>query len=201
MKKLMILLLVTLMAFGASSCAGNNGTDPSEATPAPTEADSAPAETTQAPADTQPVLTPEPATDAPSDTPEPTAEAVAKEFTRLVTLEDLRVEFCVPDDFDGGMFTDMGVSCLLTVDCYGNDVVAYHEYDDEGEITKVTIGSYTFDYQKFNHFGIPDWRMYVIRISFGNYAYYRFVYNVYSEEYDDAQVQRFMETIRFLDED
>jgi hypothetical protein len=122
----------------------------------------------------------------------------AKEFTSPVRLESDFVEFCLPEDHDGGTFSDMGANCVITIDRYGNDVVAYHEYDDQGPVEKKTVGEYTFDYQKFNYLNIPNWRMYVIRIVH-NYEYYRFIYNVYSSEYDDAQVEKFMKTIRFID--
>ena len=91
----------------------------------------------------------------------------------------------------------MGTNCRVTVDRYGNDVAAYHEYDKNAEIEKKTVGDYTFDYQKFNYLNIPDWRMYVIRIEH-NHEYYRFIYNVNAQEYDDAQVEKFMQTISFM---
>lgn len=123
----------------------------------------------------------------------------AKEFTALVRLEDDFVEFCLPEDHDGGSFVDMGANCSIMFDRYGNDVVAYHEYDKNGTIEKKTVGNHTFDYQKFNYLDLPNWRMYVIRIEH-SHEYYRFIYNVYAEEYDDAQVEKFMNTIRFFDE-
>jgi len=39
--------------------------------------------------------------------------------------------------------------------------------------------------------------MYVIRIEH-NHEYYRFIYNVNAQEYDDAQVEKFMQTISFM---
>ena len=48
-----------------------------------------------------------------------------------------------------------------------------------------------------NYLNIPDWRMYVIRIEH-NHEYYRFIYNVNAQEYDDAQVEKFMQTISFM---
>ncbi len=110
------------------------------------------------------------------------------------------MEYCLPEDHDGSFFVDMGANCLLTVDLYGNDVVAYHTYDKEGPIEKKTVGEYTYDYQSFNYLGLPDWYIYVFRISFSNAQYYMFVYNVYSPNYDDAQVEKFMATIRFMDQ-
>ena len=138
--------------------------------------------------------------DVTDETSNPSDANEAKEFTALVRLETDFVEFCLPDDHDGNLFKDMGANCAVTVDRYGNDVAAYHEYDKSAEIEQKTAGNHTFDYQKFNNMGIPDWRMYVIRIVH-NHEYYRFIYNVYAEEYDDRQVEKFMETIRFDDED
>ena len=125
------------------------------------------------------------------------ADKTANEFTEKIRLESDFVEFCVPEDHEGNLFKDMGVNCAVTVDRYDNDVAAYHEYDSYGTVEKKTVGDYTFDYQKFNYMDIPDWRIYVIRIV-RNHEYYRFLYNVYSSEYDDGQVEKFMETIRFF---
>lgn len=138
-------------------------------------------------------------TDDAQKTPEPSGSKDAKEFTALVSLDSYFVEFCLPEDHDGAFFTDMGANCAVTVDLYGNDVAIFHEYDKSAEIEKKTVGGHTFDYQKFNNMGLPDWRMYVIRIE-NSYGYYRFIYNVYAEEYDDAQVEKFMSTIRFMNE-
>ena len=139
-------------------------------------------------------------TDVTSSPSEANEAKDAKEFTALVRLETDFVEFRLPEDHDGTSFKDMGANCAVTVDRYGNDVAAYHEYDKSAEIEQKTAGNHTFDYQKFNNMGIPDWRMYVIRIIHNN-EYYRFIYNVYAEEYDDKQVEKFMETKRFDDED
>ena len=151
-----------------------------------------------------------PDTDGQQDTGTGTEEqnvSGAKEFTAKVTLEDEWVEFCLPEDHDGMVFTDMGANCVLYVDRYSNPVSAYYEYDDQGETVKKTVGKYTYDYQKFNYLGIEDWRIYVIMIAFTDdpnqmsHEYYRFLYTVFAKEYDDAQVEKFMDTIRFLGEE
>ena len=129
---------------------------------------------------------------------------VPKEFTSEIVLEDDGISFKLPDDHDGGYFTDLGVNCGVQIDEYDANVVAYHEYDDQAPVEKKTVGDYTFDYQKFNYLGIPNWKFYVIRIAFNDspnqmeHRYYRIIYNVYAEEYDDAQVEKFMKTIRFF---
>ncbi len=129
---------------------------------------------------------------------------VPKKFTSEIVLEDDGISFKLPDDHDGGYFTDLGVNCGVQIDEYDANVVAYHEYDDQAPVEKKTVGDYTFDYQKFNYLGIPNWKFYVIRIAFNDspnqmeHRYYRIIYNVYAEEYDDAQVEEFMKTIRFF---
>ena len=128
-----------------------------------------------------------------------------EEFTALYRNEYESIEFCLPENHEGNLFTDMGANCMVEANCYSNPVVAYYEYDKESPIEKKTVGKYTFDYQKFNYLGISNWRMYVIKIAFTDdpnqmvHRYYRIVYNVYSEDYDDAQVEKFMSTINFLE--
>ena len=130
---------------------------------------------------------------------------VPKEFTAEIVLEDDGISFKLPDDHDGGYFTDLGATCAVQVDEYDANVVAYHEYDDQAPVEKKTVGDYTFDYQKFDYLGISNWKFYVIRIAFTEsrnqmeHRYYRIIYNVYAEKYDDAQVEKFMKTIKFFD--
>ncbi len=205
MKRLLSVLLLLILVFGVCSCGGSTGGESSgdrkKTEPASTSADSSDGSETPASAPVGTSDESDPSSSEPVDTPdttEPAQKGEAKEFTSLVTLESDRVAFCLPEDRDGAVFTDMGANCTLYVDRYNTDVAAYYEYDDEGETVKKTVGDYTFDYQKFNHYGIEDWLMYVIRIAH-NGDYYRFLYNVYAKDYDDAQVEKFMETIRFLD--
>lgn len=129
---------------------------------------------------------------------------VAQEYTEPFEFTYDYVSVCLPANHNGNMFTDLGVSCMVTVDRYDYSTVAYHEYDDQGTITKKTIGDYTYDFQHFYNMGIKNWQMYVIRIAFDQspnqmeHAFYRFIFNVYSEEaFDDAQVEKFMKTISF----
>lgn len=125
----------------------------------------------------------------------------AKEFTSKLEWTDEGIEFCLPEDREGNLFTDCGLTCMVTGESYGNDVVAYHEYDKEGEITKKTAGKYTFDYQSFDYLGLPDWHMYVIRLASTDspnqmaHRYYRIIYTVYGAEYPDSQIEKFMATI------
>ena len=203
MKKLLSLCMALLLVFGVCSCAGKTA-DTSDgnkragsedaASDGTTDASVAVGQTSAEPSGRSEAAAPT------SDAAEETSVAQlgeAKEFTSVVTLQYDWLEFCLPEDHNSTSFTDLGATCLITVDRYTNDVVAYHEYDDEGETVKKTVGSYTFDYQKFHHFNIDDWIMYVIRIVH-NGEYYRIIYNVYATDYDDAQVEKFMATIRFL---
>lgn len=125
-------------------------------------------------------------------------------FTDLIKTED-GVSFCLPASRSGNTFNDNGANCMVTWDRYSYDVAAYHEFDDQGQIEKKTVGKYTYDYQKFNNYGIENWIVYVIRIAFTEstnqmaHSYYKIVYNVYANSYDDSQVEKFMSTIQFED--
>ncbi len=128
----------------------------------------------------------------------------AKEFTAVITalVDDEGIEFCLPEDHEGNLFTDCGVNCMVTAESFGNDVVAYHEFDNQGTIVKKTVGNYTFDYQAFDNYGISNWKVFVIRFASTErpnqmeHRYYKIVYNAYGEKYPESQVEKFMQTIR-----
>ncbi|MBP5231328.1 MAG: hypothetical protein ILO68_06315, partial [Clostridia bacterium] len=88
-------------------------------------------------------------------------------------------------------------------DCYDGDVVAYHEYDGEGETVKKTVGSHTYDYQSFDYLGLKNWHIFVIRIAFTEsrnqmeHRYYKILFTAYGEGYPESQVEKFMGTLRF----
>ena len=133
-----------------------------------------------------------------------TAAEGAISFTYRYDTEE-GMSFCLPSERNGNVFTDNGASCSITYDHYSYNVEAYHEYDNEGPVTKKTVGKYTYDYQKFYYLGADNWIMYVIRIAFTEspnqmaHNYYRIIYNVYAKDYDDSQVEKFMSTIQFSD--
>ena len=128
----------------------------------------------------------------------------AKEFTAVFTafVDDEGIEFCLPEDHEGNLFTDCGVNCMVTAESFGNDVVAYHEFGNQGTIVKKTVGNYTFDYQAFDNYGISNWKVFVIRLASNErpnqmeHRYYKIVYNAYGEKYPESQVEKFMQTIR-----
>lgn len=125
----------------------------------------------------------------------------AKEFTDLTHGLDEEIEFRLPEGHQGNIFEDCGVNCLVVAECFDADVVAYHEYDKEGEVTQKTVGAYTFDFQSFDYMGLKDWHIYVIRMANTEsrnqfeHRYYKIVYNVYGEGYPDSQIEKFMQTI------
>ncbi|MBP5270913.1 MAG: hypothetical protein ILO42_08150 [Clostridia bacterium] len=129
--------------------------------------------------------------------------AQANEFTSTLRWDDEFFECRLPENREGNIFTDCGLSCMVTCDRYGTDVVAYHEYDDQGETVKKTVGEYTYDFQSFDNYGIKDWHIFVIRIAFTEshnqmeHEYYKIVYTVYGEGYPESQVEKFMQTIVF----
>ena len=127
-----------------------------------------------------------------------------EEFTDPLTYEDDGVSFKLPANHQGNLFTDMGVNCMVEVDRYDADVVAYHEYDNEAPIQTKTVNGRTYEYQEIiNYWGMPDWCIYVIKIAFTEsrnqmeWSYYRILYTVYKEGYDASQVEKFMNTIEF----
>lgn len=127
-----------------------------------------------------------------------------QEFTDPVNYEDEGISFKLPADHDGFMFKDMGYNCMLEVERYGYETEAYHMYDDEAPIVQKTVNGRTYEYQKIvDHYGMPDWWIYVIKIAFTDspnqmeWSYYRILYNYYGHDYDDAQVEKFMSTIEF----
>lgn len=128
---------------------------------------------------------------------------LAKEFTSPMEWTSDGLKFCLPEDHDATSFTDCGLNCLFTGDCYDADVVAYHEYDNEGETVKKTVGKYTFDFQSFDYLGLSDWHIFVIRIAFTEsrnqmeHRYYKLLYTVYGSGYPESQVENFMKTLDF----
>ena len=127
----------------------------------------------------------------------------AKEFTSLLKWEDEGVELCLPEDREMNMFSDCGINCLVTVDCYDGDVVAYHDYDDQGGVVKKTVGKHTYDYQSFDYLGLENWHIFVIRIAFTEsrnqmeHRYYKILFTAYGAGYPESQVEKFMKTLRF----
>ena len=135
--------------------------------------------------------------------PDEKKDTTAKAFTSLLQLEDEGVDFFLPEVRQQNLFTDCGINCMVTCDCYDADVVAYHEYDKEGETVKKTVGSHTYDYQSFDYLGAPNWHIFVIRIAFTEsrnqmeHRYYKILFTAYGADYPESQVEKFMETLRF----
>ena len=127
-----------------------------------------------------------------------------EEFTEQLTYEGEGISLKLPANREGNLFVDMGVNCMVEVERYDADVVAYHEYDNEAPIQTKTVNGRTYEYQEIiNHYGMPDWCIYVIKIAFTEsrnqmeWSYYRILYTVYKEGYDASQVEKFMETLEF----
>ena len=130
-------------------------------------------------------------------------ESQAKEFTKPLKWESEGIELSLPADSEGNLFSDCGLNCMVTADCFDADVVSYHEYDKQSEATQKTVGKYTYDFQSFDYLGIKDWHMFVIKIAFTEsrnqmeHRYYKIIYTVYGEDYPVSQVEKFMETLHF----
>ena len=118
------------------------------------------------------------------------------EFTKEVTKT--RVKYKVPETIDSiGSFKDLGVTCSIYYYTNQSSVMALYPYDDQVEtINKVTINGVEYETYKYAEKTMIH---YVYRTEIGNF-YHLFTYDVYGTEYDDSQVDTFMNTVEFITE-
>lgn len=116
-------------------------------------------------------------------------------FTKEVVKESNHVKYKVPEDTsDMGSFKDLGKSCYLTYYTNQTSVYALYPYDENVEkVDKVTINGFNYDTYKYQEKSIIH---YVYRTKVNN-DYHLFMYDVYDKEYDDSQVEAFMNTVEF----
>ena len=110
-------------------------------------------------------------------------------FTKEVAKT--RVKYKVPESIDAiGSFKDLGLTCNIYY--YTN-----YPYDDKVEnINKVTINGVEYETYKYVEKTMIH---YIYRTKIGNF-YHLFTYDVYGKEYDDSQVETFMNTVEFITE-
>lgn len=117
-------------------------------------------------------------------------------FTKEVTKT--RVKYKTPEDIDSlGGFKDLGKRCTITYYTNQTSVYALYPFDDVVEkVDKATINGVEYETYKY-----VDKTMvhYVYRTKVGNF-YHLFLYEVYNTEYDDSQVEAFMNTVEFINE-
>ena len=117
-------------------------------------------------------------------------------FTKEVSKT--RVKYKVPEAMDSiGSFKDLGVTCNIYYYTNQSSVMALYPYDDNVDnIDKVTINGVEYETYKYVENTMIH---YVYRTKVGNF-YHLFTYDVYGKEYDDSQVEAFMNTVEFITE-
>ena len=117
-------------------------------------------------------------------------------FTKETTKS--HVKYKVPEESDSlGSFKDLGHNCTITHYTNQSSVYALYPYDDKVEtVNKVTINGTEYDTYKYqDNFGVHH-----VYRSFVNNFYHLFEYDVRgSGEYDDSQVETFMNTVEYID--
>ena len=117
-------------------------------------------------------------------------------FTKEVTKT--RVKYKVPEAMDSiGSFKDLGVTCNIYYYTNQSSVMALYPFDDQVDaVNKVTINGVEYETYKYAEKTMIH---YVYRTQVRNY-YHLFTYDVYGTEYDDSQVEAFMNTVEFVNE-
>ena len=108
------------------------------------------------------------------------------------------VKYKVPEDISElGTFHDLGVNCMIYYYTNQSSVYALYPFDDKVDtVNKVTINGVEYETYKYeDNSGLH----YVYRTQVGN-NYHLFQYDVYKKEYDDSQVEKFMNTVEFINE-
>jgi len=115
-------------------------------------------------------------------------------FTKEVAKA--RVKYKVPETMDSiGSFKDLGLNCTIYYYTNQSSVMALYPYDDKVEnVNKVTINGVEYETYKYAEKAMIH---YIYRTQVGNY-YHLFTYDVYGTEYEDSQVETFMNTVEFI---
>ena len=118
------------------------------------------------------------------------------DFTKEVVKT--QVKYKMPEASDSiGSFKDLGVTCSIYYYTNQSSVMALYPYDEKVDtINKVTINGVEYETYKYVEKTMIH---YVYRTQIGNF-YHLFTYDVYGKEYDDSQVEAFMNTVEFITE-
>ena len=105
------------------------------------------------------------------------------------------VKYKVPESADDmGSFKDMGKGCFITYYTNQSSVYALYPYDDKVDtINKVTINGFNYETYKY----VDKTSIHYVYRTKVNNDYHLFQYDVYATEYDDSQVEAFMNTVEF----
>ena len=116
-------------------------------------------------------------------------------FTKERIKESSHVKYKVPESADDmGSFKDMGKGCFITYYTNQSSVYALYPYDDKVDtINKVTINGFNYETYKY----VDNTSIHYVYRTKVNNDYHLFQYDVYSNEYDDSQVEAFINTVEF----
>ena len=122
------------------------------------------------------------------------------EFTKTVFLEDFNIKYKLPEnsisEYD---FEDMGCNIMIDVGEHETDDFLLHTNDSHADKIETTnINGYSYEHYKYSY--DEDSVTYIYRTQ-ANGKYYKFDYNVNGmKNYDDSQVEKFMNTVEFITE-
>ena len=117
-----------------------------------------------------------------------------EKVTFTVESKHDHVTFKVPEGADTGYFKDLGHSCFISYYTNQSSVAALYPHDDKvDKIDKVTINDFTYDTYKYVEGTTSS---YVYRTKINN-DYHLFIYECINSEYDDSQVEKFMDTVEY----
>ena len=117
-------------------------------------------------------------------------------FTKEVVKT--HVKYKIPEESDSiGSFKDLGVNCSINYYTNQSSVMALYPYDDQVDsINKITINGIEYETYKYAEKTMIH---YVYRTKVGEF-YHLFMYDIYAKEYDESQVETFMNTVEFITE-
>ena len=115
-------------------------------------------------------------------------------FTKEVTKS--HVKYKVPEDISTlGGFKDLGINCYISYYTNQSSVYALYPFDDKVEtVNKITING--VDYETYKY--IDNTQIHYVYRTKVNNDFHLFQYDVSSDEYDDSQVEAFMNTVEYL---
>lgn len=116
-------------------------------------------------------------------------------FTKDVIKESSHVKYKVPESTNSmGSFKDLGKNCYLTYYTNQTSVYALYPYDENVDtINKVTINGFNYETYKY----VDNTTIHYVYRTKVNNDFHLFVYDVYATDYDDSQVEAFMNTVEF----
>ena len=124
-----------------------------------------------------------------------TKQEEKQKFTQEVYYEKYHVKFKLPENAKSGYFDDLGKKCQIAFYTNQSSVAALYPYDDKvDKVNHVTINGFNYDTYKY----VENTRItYIYRTKVNN-DYFLFQYYVFDKEYDDSQVEAFMNTVEYV---